>query len=130
MISGAAAFSAAAAAAASPEAIASSTLRTEVRMRQRRLHARDQRLAVEQLTDRHCTVERGGIARGPGALAEICVEIGCRRDATREDAAARFQKAGLGRGEYVEAFRDAGGLARIGHVTGGVLQADDAILMR
>src|SRR3954447_9715589 len=36
MISGAAAFSAAAAAAASPEAIASSTLRTEVRMRERR----------------------------------------------------------------------------------------------
>jgi hypothetical protein len=36
MISGAAAFSAAAAAGLSPEAIASSTLRTEVRMRERR----------------------------------------------------------------------------------------------
>src|SRR4051794_14838175 len=45
---------------------------------QRGLHARHQRLAVEQLTDRHCTIECGGIARAPGALAEVRIEIGGR----------------------------------------------------
>src|SRR5947209_4073975 len=49
MISGSAAFSAAAAAALSPEAIASSTLRTELRMRERRAVLMSVRRAITRV---------------------------------------------------------------------------------
>ncbi len=63
-------------------------------------------------------------------LAEIGVEVRGRRDAAREDAGARLDQAGLGRGEHVEALRHACGLARVSHVAGGILQADDAAFVR
>ena len=66
------------------------------------------------------------VALGPGELAEVGVEVGGRRNAAGEGAAARVEQHGLGRGEHVEAFRDGGGLTGVIHVAGRILQADDA----
>ena len=76
--------------------------RIGVDVRQQRLHAGNQRLAVEQLADRDRGVERGLVALAPGALAEIGVEVGGRRDAAGEGAvrarrAARLRSRGTRR---------------------------------
>ena len=92
-------------------------------VREQRLHAGDQRLAVEQLADGDGRIEGGLVALGPGQLAEIGVEVGGRRDAAGEGAAARIEQHGLGGGKHVEALRDRRGVAGVVHVAGRILQS-------
>ncbi len=94
---------------------------------EQRLDARHQRLAVEQLADRHGFGERCGIAGAVGAGAQIRIEIGRRRNATGERTRARLRQCGFGGRKYFEARIDSRRSAGEIHIAGRIFQADDAL---
>jgi hypothetical protein len=65
-------------------------------MSKQRLHARDERLAVEQFADRDGRIEGAGVALTPGSPAKIGVDIGSRRDAIRENSGPCLDQACCG----------------------------------
>ena len=78
-------------------------------MGEQRLDAGDQRLAVEQLADRNRFGQRCSITRTIEAGAEIGIEIGGGRDATRERPRTGVGQRRLGRRKDLEPRRDARG---------------------
>ena len=70
------------------------------------------------------------VAAAPGARAQVGIQVGGRGNTARKGAGAGVEQHRLGRGEHVEARRQPGHLAGVGHVAGGILQPDDAAAER
>ena len=94
-------------------------------MREQRLYARNQLLAVEQLADGHGGIEGAGVAIAPCPRAQVGIEVGRRGDAAGEGAARASISTASVEGNTLKPGAIFGGFARISHVARRILQSDD-----
>ncbi len=95
-------------------------------MGEQRLDAGDERLAVEQLADRDRGVERGGVAACQARAHRSALRLAVAEMQPAKAPARASSSTASVDGNTLKSRRDRRGLARIGHVAGGILQPDDA----